>query len=293
MLNKPALVLFLFLSSFFSFSQVRELQFYGTIHADGIGAISLQLIIELKPDGVFEGQSITDYDGDSKTISKISGNLDSKKKIFSFKEAYNIRSKSDPEEHDFCYLSAQNLKVEEANEQSVISGNFKGFFSDSTVCTEGRIELVGSWLFPKAKKPAPKEEAPQVDTPQVEKVTFKPVDLDKPLGHGDKVQFDWDRDTVRLDVWDSFEEDNDRINIYCNGELISNSFPIKLHRQSFYLPLIDGKCQVRIEAFNEGTNPPNTVQVLLIGKSKRQALVSKLKKGESVELYFVLEETED
>lgn len=282
---KNQICLFSFvLLSFNSALYAQKQEFMGTLKADGIEAITIKLIFEIAEDGTIEGKSITDFNGTDETTSSLIGKLNRNQKTLQFREIANLSTRADTAEADFCYISAQTLEITRIEDKNMIIGPFQGVFANGEFCAEGEIHIVGPNILEKDKAPPEKPKSNlDLDSSRMKGDPIATVDLSQPIGDGTKVPLKWETDSIRLDLWDTFEEDNDQVSIYHNGLLIKKNLAIKKYRQSFYFPVGEA-CIIRIKADNEGSNPPNTVNAILSGGTQKQALVTKLKAGESVEL---------
>lgn len=271
--------------------QQSEFELQGVLTVDSLQTISIKLNFSIDEQGNIAGKSITDFDGDDRTVSNITGQFEPAKNAFSFKETENIATQSKAESSSFCFIEASGLKIQALGGQAAVKGNFNGFFPSGEKCATGKIMLVGNTLQIPAKDNPESNQAKEVKkpAPTPAAIDFIALGADEQaeLTNGSTKHFKWKSDTVVLEVWDQFEEDNDRVNIYYNGELVHGSIEVKNRKKTFYFQAQSETSSLRIEAENEGERPPNTVKVRLIDGNKVQVYNSKLRKGEAVRLEIV------
>lgn len=268
--------------------QKEKIELIGTLETETAQLISLKLSFTVDEHGVINGTSTTDFYGANRTVSVIKGNLNLKNQRLSFKEIANVNTRSDAKASEFCYIEVNNLSIKRKNEKSILNGKFKGYFPNGEPCANGRIYLVGAnvlenlietEIVPALTKKLEAKEDTSVQRAQNIRRAINPTTT---LKGGGAMAIDWQSNVVRLDVWDSYQEDNDRINIYVDGQLVHANLEVKEQKQSFTFPFIKETLTLRIEAENEGTNPPNTVNAQLIDNGKIQPLVTRLNKKQSV-----------
>lgn len=275
-------------------AQQKGFELQGVLSVDSVQTISIKLIFDVDSNGNITGTSITDYEGEDKTISKIEGQFNPEKNSLSFRETENVSTSSSAESSSFCFIEASGLQLRLQEGSTRVNGNFKGFFANGNPCASGLIKLQGEQLKMPAKvepvvaaKPGRAEQEKLDNTkPKVELFNLG-ADGNTELTDGSSKNFRWKSDTVALDVWDQYEEDNDRVNIYFNGKLVYKSIEVKNRKRTFYFPANQANNSLRIEADNEGTNPPNTVNVRLKDRGDVQLYNTRLKKGESVNIEIV------
>lgn len=289
MMKRLFLLLFFNTLFFSALAQKNQFEFTGTLKIEGLNAITYKLNFELLTDGSLKGSSTSDFKGENLTTSKISGKVDFEKQEISFKEIENLMTKSEEDSSRFCYVNVQSLPIEFITDKNLIRGAFQGNFPNGEFCAEGEINLIGNNLFDFLKAEIP-EADPIVNTQidSTESMTIQSPDIIKepkgPLENGNILGLDWQSETLRLDLWDAFEEDNDRVNIYVNNELKHKSLLVRNAKSTLKFPIPSNGLIIKIEAETEGSNPPNTVNAQFIEKGQVKSIVTKLKKGEFVEI---------
>lgn len=260
----------------------------GVLTVDSLQTLSIRLNFSIDEQGNIAGQSITDFDGADRTVSRITGQFEPAKNAFSFKETENVTTQSKVESSRFCFIEASGLKIQAMGNQAAVKGTFNGFFPSGEKCATGKIMLVGNTLQIPAKQRSTitkeKENRKPTSVPAENAFVKLGTDEEAELTNGSTKYFKWKSDTVILEVWDQFDEDNDRVHIYYNGQLVHSSIEVKNRKQTFYFKANSEANSLRIEAENEGERPPNTVKVRLIDGRNVQVYNSKLRKGESIRM---------
>lgn len=286
---------FLLFALFFSSQGYgQKVELIGTLIPDGMKPIALKLSFQVQKDGSLKGVSITDFYGANQTVSEIKGRLNLKTKRLSFQEINNLSTYSEADSGDFCYIQVKDLELDLDSDSALVQGDFEGAYADGSFCAKGQIHLLGAAYLENLIADAtrnttntsakdPEQEPPTNNAVHLSHVVDA-LDPNKPLVNGDQINLKWSSDTLKLELWDSFEEDGDRVDVYINGRKEISDFKVKERKASFLF--IPGKGQVELEivAVNEGSNPPCTVHAHLWDGDKLQATVVKLKKGESVAL---------
>ena len=267
--------------------QDERFEFVGALVTSNNFKISLKLNFTVDENGVVAGRSITDYYGENSTESKIEGTLDLESKVLSFHEISNIKTKSDADASSFCYIRVKDIPISVEDEKNIIKGKFNGFFPNGKPCAEGNIFLVGADLLEQlsAKEEITSEEITNDNQNKIEPATVaelvKVINPKEQLKNGGMLNLDWNTNSIKFSVWDSYFEDHDKINIYVNGKLAYEEVEVKERKKTFNLEFVDGKCTIKIEAVNEGIAPPNTVHASVTDGGSVWPFLTKLKEGES------------
>lgn len=284
--------IFLCLAPFFGLGQTRKFDFIGTLHTENEVLISIKLNFEVLANDSIKGTSTTDFYGDNRTVSTIKGVLNQERQLLSFKETANINTKAQATADRFCYISVVDLPIRVNKRKNIVQGAFKGFFPNGEACAEGEIYLVGADILaqiaaeldPLLDSNLSARKNQVLDSILPQKAANANPKSETVLTHEGVIQLPWTGNTVKLIFWDGYKEDNDRINIYVNGELKEQSIEVKERKKTLLIPLETDICTIKIEAENEGKSPPNTVQLQLVDEGKLYPLVTQLKKGQHVEV---------
>ncbi len=271
-------------------SQADTFELIGTLEIENLNTITLKLSFTADKNGKVKGISITDFYGEDRTLSKIKGTLDYQNQLLSFKEIANISTKSTAPDSTFCFIEVKDLPLSIKDERNVARGNFTGRYKSGEKCATGTLSLVGAnfleGLIAEVSTESDgesQEERTQVIPASFAQNIITQLNPNTKLEDGTLVQLNhWMSDTVKIELWDSYEEDNDQVNIYINGALTYPLVVAKERKQYFKFALEGSTTLLKIEALNEGTNPPNTVNAHLIDNGHVIPLVTKLLKGQAV-----------
>lgn len=271
-------------------AQPGHFQLIGTLKTENDQLIPFKLDINVEAEGKISGISTTNFLNEDKTESKIEGSVDFEKQVLTFVEVENVSTSSDAKESEFCYIRVDNLHWRQSEEKSIFNGQFKGYFPDDSLCASGEIYLVSMNLlrkmFSKNKQLLEIRDSLKLAAQQPkDTANMIRTDPDAPLTHGAILSLPWQSRKVKLQIWDAYEEDNDRIDIYINDSLVHNSIVATAYKKTFQFDLEDDRVfSIKIVAENEGKRPPNTVNAYLIDAGKVHPLITKLKKDEFVEV---------
>ncbi|HBF20673.1 MAG: hypothetical protein CMI36_10445 [Owenweeksia sp.] len=286
-----SILLLLLLASTWCIAQPDNLQLIGTLKTETNQLIPLKLTIDVQPGGEITGISTTNFLNEDRTESRITGKINFEKQMLEFSEIGNVSTSSDAKANEFCYIRVKNLHWRQNQEKSIFNGQFNGFFPDSSLCASGEIYLVNSQLLRKMVENNKRlrdirDSLKQAATSGVQDTAITArVDPDAPLQNAEVLSLAWHSNQVKLQVWDGFKEDNDRIAIYVNDSLRHKSVVAAAHKKTFQFDFENEKVlTIKIVAENEGSQPPNTVNTHLIDAGKVHPLSTKLKKGEFVEV---------
>lgn len=269
--------------------EAQKFELIGALQPEGLAVIDIKLSFKVDADGKVQGTSITDFYGANQTVSEIVGHLDRERQLLSFKEIANLNTHSEADSSSFCYIEVVNMKLSLEDDSVLMTAPFKGTYKDGSACAEGEISLMKAQYLERAVVAEmgglPSAERPKPETPKEDKPALvEMLDPKSPLKHGTKLPLAWESDSIRLELWDSFEEDGDRVDVYVNGQKELSNFKVKERKQAFVFIPKARPFIIKIVATDEGSNPPSTVHANLIDGNIVQATVVKLKKGESVEL---------
>lgn len=272
-----AFVLFLFIHHLVSAQLEHE--FIGAIKLNDSTVISYLLNFK-EENGNVTGYSITDLLGPDETKNIIEGKYDSSTKEFSFKENDIEYTKSEYLQQDFCYINFKG-KLKVSNKSSFIKGNFMGFFDNDEACIDGEIHLIGSeQLYLKLNRLDEKvAKSKRIDSITKSKVSFvKMLDSIKTnsLKEGENTSVFWNSNKLTFEIWDAGKEDGDVISILVDGKNVLKNFTIAHDVKRVEIDLENRLTEIRIEAVNEGSIPPNTANIKLYDSNKEIDLFTDL-----------------
>ena len=290
-MKKPSVILILLsLLAVNVLAQEEHLEFIGVLHPKGLNPISYKLSFNIDAEGLLSGTSITDFYGTDRTVSKITGIWQVEEGLLSFQEMENLSTNSEADPETFCYVHVSNLAVKEKGDTMIIDGSFEGRFPDSVPCASGSVRLLSAQVLERTLNDNPEieKELLELNHPALEALTKsrspRRLPPEAKYENGASVSLDWLSDTLKFAVWDSFEEDGDRINIYLNEAMLVSDLKVLERKRYYQVPVASSPTVLRFEAVAEGSNPPATIHVHLIDNNDVQGLVVKLKKDESVSL---------
>jgi len=292
MARKQSIFLAIWIMSSVLFAQERHFEFLGALTSPSLVPMSIKLSLDVAAEGAVSGVTITDFKGSNHTESRIEGTWDASRDLLSFREVENLKTKSSAPSHTFCFIRVDGLQMGRDGDQRVLKGTFKGFFPDSQVCARGNIYLIGAEVLERIaqdelliqeikEKIRESNEAPILEEEELRIIqTLSP---DEPLRARSVVPLNWKTGSIRLDLWDSYEEDHDRLSIYLNDELVHAQVEARERKKSFEFEIAHGAVvKLRVTAENEGDRPPNTVSLNLYDGDRIYPAVTKLRMGESV-----------
>lgn len=271
---KFKILIVLIISINFCSAQTRNYNYVGTLLMKNRPPISFALEL-YEQDGNVSGYSITNKNTVDETKSEIKGIYFKKNKTFQIQEIQIITTKSEAPINSFCYIR-MNLQLKRMLNQKRLEGNFTGNFLDSSLCAEGKIMLIEkSVIERKIKKIKNKIEkikneklAKQNDSSRIIQTQI--------IKDGDDIDLSWESKFLILKVWDSNQEDGDKINLIINNNVILDNFETKNKPKRIKYRLIKGENTINIQAINTGSSPPNTSRIELIDKNKKYSILTQL-----------------
>lgn len=245
--------------------------------------ITYKLAFNENEKGAIEGISITDFNGQHSTTSKIKGKFGPKHDYISFKELSNLSTSSDLPDSTFCYVQVEKLPLQSVMGKTIIRGNFQGVYKDGEFCAEGRFELIGAGVLEALKQSDEQRDS----VSRVEKVISELVDFRNELETaeilmaGSELTYQSSGDEIILMLWDGLKQDNDRVHIFVNGKLKYKDFLIVQEKRLIKIPITSEGIEIKIEASDEGDSPPNTVNLILLDGVNARPMQTRMHKNES------------
>ena len=292
-IQKCVIIPFLILSTFCFSQKNKTFEFTGILTTSDQQVISYHINFSELENGQIEGVSTTDLLGKNTTKSKIVGSIDHKKNKLTFKEISNISTISTEEDSSFCFIQVDDLKIKKVKGKNILMGDFKGKFPSGKDCAYGTLYLASANIFEDINSNINKfnlgeDTLKKIDSTLriIDSVIAQPAPTPgvKTYTNEDTITVNIIGEQIIFEVWDGNSEDNDIINIYFNGELISENLVIKNRRQTIAVPLKEDKGIVRVIAVNEGYVPPNTVNFALKNNTDVSPFISKLRSGEDISI---------
>lgn len=203
--------------------------------------------------GKIRGYTITDLYGENKTKALITGVLDEKNGLISFKELKNLTTVSKVEESLFCFIEFTNGKFKTRGNKTIITGEFIAKQKDNQECGKGKLILLGTEVITDSK-----------NSNNLIKKKFNEAIKeanDNELLANTKFKTIWHSSDLEIEIWDNANDDGDVVSLYVNDSLILNNFKSTSVKEKIKLKLKADKTIIKIVAINEGNKSPNTVRV--------------------------------
>ncbi|MEY3499207.1 MAG: hypothetical protein RL308_876 [Bacteroidota bacterium] len=277
-----------------SYSQ-EKYEYFGALKLNGNDktVITYRLMF-YENKGKLDGYSITDIGGPHETKNTISGSYNSKTKEINFKEESILYTKSPITSSMFCFVNYSG-KIKLVNDNSKLTGDFKGLYQNKKKCIDGTLTLIGSnKLYSLLNKVNNRlQKSKKVDENVKQKANPISI-LDSlkvnNLSRGQNLNVFTKFNTLDLIVWDSKVEDGDKINLYNNDVLILKEYVLVNKKKKITVNVDKGNNVFRIEAVNQGELQLNTASIQLTDQERTFDLISNLKKGESASITIIKQE---
>lgn len=236
------------------------------------------------------------FDKPKDTKATIVGKIDKKRGVMSFQEQDIVYSYSAPTKAFMCVLKSTLER-----KGAVLTGKCTSSETDHTACTPGVITFTNNdaiqQLFDahdgydmtvemgNRKKVQPTATA--LDTP----ISRKPISsVVEQLTTGVQKTYNWESDSVVLELWDGGYFDADAISITFDGKIVLPSYVLQAQHKRMVIPHIGpGKHTLNILAVNDGSDPPNTATCDLTDGNYTYHLLAYNKKGMSCTVSIVKE----
>ena len=237
--------------------------------------------------GVVSGYSIT-YDEANGTKTSVTGTLDRRTKKLIFKESQIISSHMVHTTAYMCLLSAE-LGYGFKNGERILTGDITSTEVDNTACTGGvlvfskkeEIQKLFDYHddFDTVISMKKRQAAPVAET-EPEPVPAKKVIVEEQITEGIEKTFDWYSDSVVISVWDGGNIDGDRITLLYNKvPLLTNYYLVREKKELRKHLTGNAMDTVTIIALNEGSDPPNTANLLFTDGQKQFSVLAYNTKG--------------
>ena len=257
-------------------AQINTQKYLGTIILENNKPMSFSLDL-IEKNGIVSGYSLTNLGTKDETKSEIQGVYFKEDKSFQLHETQIIYTKSEAPINSFCYIR-MNLKQKNRFTKKLLEGNFTGNFLDSSECAKGKILLAEKSIIEKKIK-------------KIEKKIEKKLEKDeiietKILKDGDNLNINWKAKYLTIKIWDSNQEDGDKINLEINSDVILDNYETKNKAKKIKYKLNEGQNKVIIKATSLGKSPPNTSRIELIDKNKKYPILTQLDLNKSIIIYI-------
>ena len=257
-------------------AQINTQKYLGTIILENNKPMSFSLDL-IEKNGIVSGYSLTNLGTKDETKSEIQGVYFKEDKSFQLHETQIIYTKSEAPINSFCYIR-MNLKQKNRFTKKLLEGNFTGNFLDSSECAKGKVLLAEKSIIEKKIKKIEKK---------IEKKLVKDEIIEtKILKDGDNLNINWKAKYLTIKIWDSNQEDGDKINLEINSDVILDNYETKNKAKKIKYKLNEGQNKVIIKATSLGKSPPNTSRIELIDKNKKYPILTQLDLNKSIIIYI-------
>lgn len=265
------------ISLFFSLQALAQKQYdlVGFLFLEEARPINYRLILE-EEKGVINGYSITGTGTDYETKSEVSGRLlDGELTLNEFQILSTI---SEEPVANFCFISLEALQKGSKKKQ-LFEGTFSGRLVDSTECASGKVVF--------ADKAKLEKKVQQVQ--KIQEVIGEKKEKNKlvTLGNDETYTTYWSADKLKIHLWDSSQEDGDRVTLIINGEQILSNELMRSKKRKISYPLQKGTNIIELIAENEGAAPNNTTRLELVDENMKHAVLSELSVGEKLQFKII------
>ncbi len=257
-------------------AQINTQEYLGTIILENNKPMSFSLDL-IEKNGIVSGYSLTNLGTKDETKSEIKGVYFKEDKSFQLQETQIIYTKSEAPINSFCYIR-MNLKLKNRFTKKLLEGNFTGNFLDSSECAKGKILLAEKSIIEKKIKKIEKKIEKKLEKEEIIET--------KILKDGDNLNINWKAKYLTIKIWDSNQEDGDKINLEINSDVILDNYETKNKAKKIKYKLNKGKNKIIIEATSLGKSPPNTSRIELIDKNKKYPILTQLDLNKSITIYI-------
>ncbi len=242
----------------------------GALFLDEARPISYRLILA-EENGEVNGYTITGIGTDFETKSEVIGTLN-KEELY-LKEFQVLSTLSEEPVSNFCFIEL-NALMKGSKKKRSFEGEFVGYLPDSTECARGKVVFADKAKLDKKMQQVQKIQ----DLVGEKKETNKLVKLKS----DETYEAYWISDKFKMHLWDSSQEDDDRVTLIINGERILDNEVMRSKKKKISHPLLKGTNTIELIAENEGRAPHNTTRVELLDKKTKHAILSQLQVGKKL-----------
>ncbi|XZF13189.1 hypothetical protein ACTHGU_15485 [Chitinophagaceae bacterium MMS25-I14] len=271
----------------------KQYRLTGYIGIKGGVSFHYQVVFTDSAGVMVHGYTITYDDATRSAKTLLEGSIDRANHTITFRETEIVSNEGFYSPVVLCLVNA-TLKYMVENGRMILNGPITSKDKSEAECTSGSISLINDeeiaqlWknetvvkkdtvaIPPKVQLPKRKVQV-IYDTGKVTRGT--PADErnmtpDQITSGADKT-YEWNTDTVVLDIWDGGHIDGDVVTILFNNETILRKYTLTKDQRQLRIPL-GGKAEseITIIAENEGNEAPNTANITLTDGSKQYLLVA-------------------
>jgi hypothetical protein len=235
-----------------------------------------RMVIEIAGKQV-KGFSVTTQDG-QELKTKVLGAINKEKKILILAETSVVGTL--PDSVEMCFINSV-LKWKLKKGKYLVTGIFAGKDKKGNICSQGQMSLEASEGEGAIFKPTPKPVKAKDTTAKVE----GPVANDpNKITDGKDKYIEWGSATCTLEIWDGGVTDGDVVTILLNNKEILTDHSLTAERKQISIPLSEKDNTITIVAGDEGTNSPNTAEMVLIDGGVQHRVTAFNKKGKAAKV---------
>lgn len=200
--------------------------------------------------------------------SSIVGFLDKKTKYL-----YISETKKHQVSSGSCYIKGR-LIVKLEPKENLLLGAFNEVTKSGNECTKGTFFLISPDSYIRLKRILDKYDE---EHREVNRLT---------ITERDKLTLKWKSDTIKLVIWDDQQEDDDRISILHNDDVILNNYGLKNKKKVIEVPFKGNECTIEFFANSTGLVLNNTASVDLYDDAIKHQIITELDLNKSVIVTF-------
>jgi len=232
--------------------------------------------------GYVKGYTYTFNQPKSDVKTSFTGFLDRKNKTLSFQEKEILYNHGFVSRATICLISSTLQFIKEENGQLSFTGAIVSSDLSNTSCSSGSVSISGDDVVKEVFeritgetiKTSEKETGNKIQKP-VRSYLYdttrsyenaQPAKLNsaiEKITEGADKQYEWQSDSLIIELWDGGKIDGDRVTIEINGNKILSNYLLQKEKKKIILPFKNGVSVISIIAENEGNEAPNTANLLL------------------------------
>ena len=259
-------------------AQANPLTLKGTLTAEGGEAFTYKLVFT-EHHGMITGDATTWKDPLHDTKATITGSIDRQRRTLTFRETGIVYNNNFESNATLCLISA-TLAYRQDNNGISLLGPITSTDVGNAGCSKGNIifsvEDVIKALFRNAP---PDDSVTAVAAPVAPSAPIVTAPTAK-ITKGIEKSFEWNSDTVIVDVWDGGHIDGDVISLSFNGATVLDKYTLSAQKKQLRLPLISGtENSLSILAVSEGSEPETTANITLTDGRNQYPVIAYNKAG--------------
>ncbi len=271
-------VILLLLLPFSLFSQQKSYKLVGTASAK-FGPTYLYAVSFEANGSSISGYSITRQPDGADFKAEIKGAINRKEHTLVFSETKSLDK--DPHNNITICLFSATLTYKQLGTKYQVKGTFAGRDLNNEPCTNGTMIFETSNapdnMFRAEKKPLPVPPKRDTIVAPTEPTVALPANT---ITAGVQKQLEWTTDSCIIEVWDGGVIDGDVVTILLNDVPVLTNYTLAKAKKQLQLPLIKNTNTITIVAEDEGVNPPNTAEIMLLDGRASHRITAFNKKGE-------------